>query len=50
MKNPASDIIYLGSNISSTESDISIRIVKSWTAINKLSTRRKSDFADKIKR
>ena len=29
---------YLGSNISSTDSDVNIRIEKAWAAINWLST------------
>ena len=41
--------IYLGSNISSTESNINIRVRKTWTAIDKLSTMWKSDRSDKIK-
>ena len=41
---------YLGSNISSTESDVSIRLVKAWTAIDRLSIISKSDISDKIKR
>ena len=40
---------YLGSNISSTESDVSICIGKAWTAINRLSIIWKSDLTDKIK-
>ena len=41
---------YLGSNISSTESDVNIRIGKAWTAIDRLSIIWKSDLSDKIKR
>ena len=40
---------YLGSNISSTESNINICIGKAYTALNRLlSTRWKSNFSDKI--
>ena len=42
--------IYLGCNISSTESNINIRIGKTWTAIDRLSTILKSDLSDEIKR
>ena len=42
-------LIYLGSNISSTESDVNIRIAKFWIAIDRLSIIRKSDLSDKIK-
>ena len=41
--------IYLGSNISSTETDINIRIGMSWTAIDRLTTIKKSDLPGKIK-
>ena len=41
---------YLGSNISSTESNVDIRLAKTWNAINLLSIMRKSDLAHKIKR
>ena len=41
--------IYLGSNISSTERNINICIVKAWTAINRLMTIWKSYLSDKIK-
>ena len=41
--------IYLGSSISSTESDVNIHIGKVWTAINRLLTIWKSDLFDKIK-
>ena len=39
---------YLG--ISSTESDINMRTVKTWTAIDRLSIIWKSDLSNKIKR
>ena len=41
--------IFLGSNISSTKSDVSRFIDKVWTAIDKLSIIWKSDLSDKIK-
>ena len=42
--------IYLGSNISSIESAVNIRIGKAWRTIEMLSTIYKSDLSDKIKR
>ena len=41
---------YLGSSVSSTETDIDTRLTKAWTAINSLSVIWKSDLTDKIKR
>ena len=41
---------YLGSSVSSTEKDIDMRLMKAWTAIDKLSIMWKSDLTDKIKR
>ena len=41
---------FIGSNISSTKSDVNIRLVKAWTAIDNLSFILKSDPSDKIKR
>ena len=41
---------YLGSRVTSTESDFSICLVKAWTAIDRLSVIWKSDLSDKIKR
>ena len=41
--------IYLGSIISSTESDVRIRMGKAWRAIGRVSTRLKSDLSDKTK-
>ena len=41
--------MYLGSSVSSTESDINMRLVKSWTPIDRLSIIWKSDLSDKIK-
>ena len=39
---------YLGSSVSSTESDVNIRQAKAWTAIDRLSIIWKSDLSDKI--
>ena len=41
---------YLGSSVSSTETDINTRLAKAWTAIDSLSVIWKSDLTDKIKR
>ena len=41
---------YLESSISSTEKDIDTRLMKAWTAINRLSIIWKSDLTDKMKR
>ena len=41
---------YLGSNISSTESEVNIRIGKTWTVICRLSIIWKSDLCNKIRR
>ena len=41
---------YLGSSVSSTETDINTRLAKAWTAIVSLSVIWKSDLTDKIKR
>ena len=40
---------YLGSSVSSTEKDIGIRLMKAWTAIDRLSIIWKSDLTDKMK-
>ena len=40
---------YLGSSVSSTETDINPRLTKAWTAINRLSVIWKSDLTDKMK-
>ena len=40
---------YLGSSVSSTETDINTRLAKAWTAIDSLSVIWKSDLTDKIK-
>ena len=42
--------IYLGSRVSSTETDIDTRLTKAWTAFNRLSVIWKSDLTDKMKR
>ena len=39
---------YLGSRVSSTETDINTRLAKAWTANNRLSVIWKSDMTDKI--
>ena len=41
---------YLGSSVSSTKKDIDMRLMKTWTAIDKLSIIWKSDLTDKMKR
>ena len=41
---------YLGSTVSSTEKDIDTRLMKAWTAIDRLSIIWKSDLTDKMKR
>ena len=41
---------YLGSSVSSTETDINMRLAKAWTAIDRLSVIWKSDLTDKMKR
>ena len=40
---------YLGSSVSSTETDINTRLAKAWTAIDRLSVIWKSDLTDKMK-
>ena len=40
---------YLGNSVSSTETVINTRLVKTWTAIDRLSVIWKSDLTDKIK-
>ena len=41
---------YLGSSVSSTEKVIETRLMKTWTAIDRLSIIWESDLTDKIKR
>ena len=41
---------YLGSSVSSTKKDIDTRLMKAWTAIDRLSIIWKSDLTDKMKR
>ena len=41
---------YLGSSVSSTEKDTDTRLMKAWTAIDRLSIIWKSDLTDKMKR
>ena len=43
-------IINFACNISSTESDVNICIVKAWTATDRLTTMWKHSFSNKIKR
>ena len=40
---------YLGSNVSSTETDINTRLANAWTAIDKLTVIWKLDLTDKMK-
>ena len=42
-------LTYLSSNISSTESDVNIRLAKELTDIDRLSIIWKSDLSDRIK-
>ena len=42
-------LTYLGSSVSSTETDIDTRLTKAWTAINRLSVIWKLDLTDKMK-
>ena len=46
----ADKFTYLGSSISSMETDIDTRLTKAWIAYNRLSVIWKSDLTDKIKR
>ena len=46
----ADKFTYLGSSVASTEKDIDTRLMKAWTAINRLSIIWKSDLTDKMKR
>ena len=41
---------YLGSSVSSTETDINTRLAKAWTANDRIAIIWKSDLTDKIKR
>ena len=41
---------FLGSSVSSIETDIDTRLIKAWTAIDSLSVIWKSDLTDKMKR
>ena len=42
--------MFMDSSVSSTESDVNMRLPKAWTAIDRLSILWKSDLSDKIKR
>ena len=46
----ADKLTYLGSSVSSTETDINSRLAKAWTAIDSLSVIWKSNLINKIKR
>ena len=46
----ADKFTYIGSSISSTETDINTRLAKAWTSMDRLSDIGKSDLTDKIKR
>ena len=50
MSSPKQKFTYLGSSVESTEKDIETRLMKAWTAINRLSIIWKSDLTDKMKR
>ncbi len=41
---------YLGSSVSSTETDINTRLTKAWISIDRLSVIWKLDLTDKMKR
>ena len=43
-------MIYLGSNIVSTEKDVLIRISKAWSALDRLRTTWKSKLPEQIKK
>ena len=44
------DFVYLGSNIASTEKDVLIRILKAWSALDRLRTIWKSTLPEQIKK
>ena len=44
------NLAYLGSNVSSTETDINTRLAKAWTTIDSLSVIWMSDLTEKMKR
>ena len=44
------DFVYLGSNIASTEKDVLIRILKTWSALDGLQTISKSIRSEQIKK
>ena len=48
--NVVNKFTYLGSHVSSTQTDINTRLTKAWAAINRLSVIWKSDLTDKMKR
>ena len=45
----ADKFTYVGSSVSSTKTDINIRLANAWTAIDRLSVIWKSDLTDKMK-
>ncbi len=47
---PVDKFTYLGSSVSSTETDIDTRLTKAWTAIDRLSIIWKLDLTDEMKR
>ena len=49
MKKVEDKFTYQGSSVSSTEKDIDTRLMKAWTAIDRLSIIWKSDLTDKMK-
>ena len=46
----ADDFVYLGSNIASTEKDVLIRILKAWSALDRLRTIWKYTLPEQIKK
>ena len=44
------DFVFLGSNVQSSEKDMTIRITKAWAALNKLTSIWKSNLPDDLKR
>ena len=48
--NKVNDFKYLWSYISTTEKVLDIRLAKSWSALNSMNNKRKSNLKDKLKR
>ena len=44
------NFVYLGSEVQSSEKDMTIRIAKAWAALNKLTSIWKSNLPDNLKR